>query len=230
MALLSLTGWWATILLVNSLRIGSEVAGLALVGLWAALVLVVPAVVFAGAQATFPPPSRFAQLADARAAEIAASSAYDNDHPELAGDDLPAWLATMRKTEKVSASIEDAVAPLSRAFDERLVAQQELVRRFEFASPPLLANEALVSIAGTSGAETARFRKAAFDYLLSLKAKLRPAIVNGRLLTQADIDALPRFQPGTGSTVPSVAFALLGGLSAGILWVALRRFRRQSLL
>jgi hypothetical protein len=229
MALLSLATWWSVILLVNSLRITSEVAGLALVGLWAALVLIIPAAVLAAAQATYPPPSRFAQLAEARAAEITASSAYDNDHPELAGDDLPAFIATMRKTESVSRSVERAVTPLSLAFDERLAAQQSFVRRIEFVSPPLLAHEALVSLAGTDGAEAARFRQAAFAYLLNLKARLRPAILEGRLLTQADIDALPRFQFSSRPPPVGIAFPLLLGLAGATFWIAFLRFRRQRL-
>jgi hypothetical protein len=86
-----------------------------------------------------------------------------------------------------------------------------------------------VSLAGTDGAEAARFRQAAFAYLLNLKARLRPAILEGRLLTQADIDALPRFQFSSRPPPVGIAFPLLLGLAGATFWIAFLRFRRQRL-
>lgn len=220
--------WWSLILLVNGMRFSAEASGIVLTALWLAIVIVAPTLVMAAAQSANPPPSRFALLAAARAAEIKASSAYDNDHPDLQRDDLAGWFESLRKTDAVTTSIANAVGPLSGKFDAQLAAQQVTMLRFQFLSPTLVADAALTRIAGTDAGSAADFRAAARSYSLEVRAALRPFIVERRLLRKSDIEALPSFtwkrsHPSVGLEALFIAaFGFVVGLFA---WRRLRDSR-----
>lgn len=108
-AMLSLAAWWAAVLLVNSLRITAETAALGLVGLWALLTLVMPALIAANAQLIHPAPSRFAEIAAARSAEINASTAWETDHPDLASGEVASRRASVARGAGINARVEAAV-------------------------------------------------------------------------------------------------------------------------
>jgi len=224
LAAVSLLFWWSIILLVNSLRIAAETAALALTGIWAVLVVIVPALIVAGTQTVIPPPSRFEQIALARSAEIAATQDYETDHPELVSDNMEGWQASMRKSATINATVEGKISPVSQAFDERLAEQQDMVRRFQLLSPPMLASDALASIAGTDEIRFRAFRAAANTHLGVAKTFLAGRLERDSVMSQSDIDAMPEFawSPPPSSFV--WVLVLLGGFTILIGAIAAQRF------
>ncbi|MEQ1489456.1 MAG: DUF3526 domain-containing protein [Terricaulis sp.] len=221
-ALLGLLFWQGVILFVNSFRIRAETAALSLVALWALLVFVAPATINAVAQANFPPPSRLAYIAQARAAEIAAAGAYENDHPELAADlSLPLneqYRRTVARNIGVGLSVEQRLAPLTRAFETQLRGQQDLVEWVQWASPPMTSASVLASIAGTDTRSYAALRAAAITHLASFKRAILGPVESGRSMTLADYDALPRFEPPKNNA-PLLPIVVLAALVM-LLWAA----------
>ncbi len=222
-ALALLGFWWAVILLVNSFKISAETAALVLVGLWSALTLMLPPLIAAGAQIGYPPPSRFDQIATARAAEVASTTAYENDHPDLASEDFAGRLASVRKTVSIGRTVDAAVAPVSRAFDEQLARQHDLVRMLAWLSPPLIAGNALNATAGTDIAASLAFRGEVTRYLAAAKAALARPIDQGAILTPADYRQLPRFTWKPAPDRPVVPLVVLITLTILIGGIAVRR-------
>jgi ABC-2 type transport system permease protein len=227
--LLYLAFWWSIILLVNTLRISAETAALALASAWALVTLVLPAVISAVAQIAYPPPSRFEQIASARAAEIAATTAWDNDHKAQVEGDVAGALADARRSVAIGRTVEAAVAPVNARFDDQLAAQRRVVTALSLLSPPLVAGDALVASAGTGPDAALAFRQATAAYLATLKARLGGFIDGGEPMTAAGYDALPRFVAAPASRPPSLALLYLcvATLAAGIL--AARRYARLRL-
>lgn len=225
-ALLLAAFWWGVILLINSLRITAETAALALVSLWALLTLILPILITAAAQLAYPPPSRFAEIAAARAAEVSATTAYENDHPDLASEDFAGRLASVRKSLEIGATIDRAVKPVSDRFADGLAEQQRVSQTVRYLSPPLVAGDALAAIAGTDSGAQLAFRRATANYLATLKAALGSTIEAGRPLGGADYDALPRFafvRPPPATAWSALFLTLLTG---AIFLAATMRFRR----
>lgn len=213
------------ILLVNSLRVSAEAAALALVAMWAVLTLVVPVLVAAGAQLAYPPPSRFAEIVAARAAEQSATTAYENDHPDLASEGFESRLASMRKSREIGRTIDRATAPLADRFAEQLAAQQGVVRTLTFISPPLVAGDALAAVAGTGSGASLAFRRATSAYLTRFKAALAGSIDVGTPLTLPQYDALPRFEFTAPPARTGAVTVFLGILVLALGGAAMLRFR-----
>lgn len=222
--LLYLAFWWSSILLVNTLRISAETAALALVSAWALVTLVLPAVIAAIAQIAYPPPSRFEQIASARAAEIAATTAWDNDHKARIEGDVAGALADARRSLAIGRTVEAAVAPVNARFDAQLAAQRRVVTTLSLLSPPLVAGDALVDSAGTGPDAALAFRQATAAYLATLKTRLAGFIEAGEPMTAAGYAALPRFAAAPASRPPTLALLYLGvaTLATGIF--AARRY------
>jgi ABC-2 type transport system permease protein len=220
-ALALLAAWWGAILWVNSCRVSADGAALALVSLWALFTLVLPVLVAANVQLLHPSPSRLAEMAAVRAAEIAASTEWENDHPEVAASEAEARRASVARAAGVSARVEAAVAPVSARFADALAAQQQASAALAWAVPPLLASQAMADAGGTGLAGAIGFRSEAAAHLARLKAALGQVLADDGLLTPQRLAALPRFipPPPTRSTLPALIWlaliaALLSGLAA----------------
>lgn len=221
--------WWAVVFLINSLRVTAETAALALVGTWGLVTLVLPPLIAAISHIAYPPPSRFDEIATARAAEVASTTAYENDHADLASEDLAGRLASARKTYAIGRAVGAATSPVSEAFDAQLARQQGVARTLTWTSPSLVAAEALAAVAGTDGPTWLGFRQATAAYLTDVKGQLGGFIERGTIMTWADYAALPRFawqpRPERGGT----ALVVLLLLALGIGGIAVARFRRVRL-
>ena len=220
--------WWAVILFVNALRIGAETAALTLVSVWAMLTLVLPAAVTATAQLAYPPPSRFAQIATARAAEMSSTTAYENDHPDLASESFAGRLASVRKSLSIARTVDRAVAPIARRFDAQLAGQQGIVRALAWLSPPMIAADAMTATAGTDVGRSLAFRRAAVDYMGQTKAALGGFIDRGAIMTRPEYAALPAFDWRPEPVRPVAQLLALFALALLVGAVALHRFRRVS--
>lgn len=229
LALAQLGFWWALIMLVNSFRLSSDAAALSLVSLWVLLTLLVPMVLATGARLAHPPPSRFEQLATARAAEVSAIAEWDNDHPELAAQGFEGRLASLRKSLTVEREVSAAVNPVNQRFKQQLESQQAFLTQLAWLSPVLITQNAMARVAGTDKGQASEFRAAVNDYLAELKSRLGAFIERGELMTAEDFDALPRFawQPESGRAAPSLAYLI--SLSGLLGWIATRRLQEQPL-
>lgn len=222
-AALMLAAWWAAILFINSLRIGSETAALALVSLWALLTLVLPSAITAVAQATYPPPSRFEQIVAARAAEVGATTAYENDHPDLASDDVAGRLASIRKSWEISRQVDAKLATLNSAFDAQLEQQQRLVQTLGWLSPALVAAGAMNDIGQTGDAASLGFRKSTITYLARFRAALGGYVERGEVIDRAGFYAVPRFtwKPTAPTLAGPISYLLI--ITLGLGFIAARR-------
>jgi ABC-type transport system involved in multi-copper enzyme maturation permease subunit len=226
MALLLLAFWWAVILFANAFRIGGQTAALALIGLWALLTLVVPPALSTLATVLHPAPSRFAEIAASRAAEVAATQAWDNDHAAQATDEAARRAESLRKGLAIGAAMDTAVAPIARDFAQAMADQQSLVRKLSWVSPPMVAGLALEDVAGTGAAQFAQFRAAATDYLGTLKTDLGRYVLAGQPMDAAALADVPRFAFVPARAVPWGALLWLAALAAGFGIAAVRLLRR----
>ena len=229
-AALFLLLWAACGAWINSLDIGAETAAFTLVALWALVTLVLPAAFAAMVEASYPPPSRFAQIAAARAAEIASSEAYENDHPEIASGEFEGRLASIRKTWDVAQKVEAATAPINRRFAAQRAAQQRFAQGLSWASPALIAKRALERAAGTDAAAGEAFRAASEAYLAAFRAYGGGFVERGAIMAAADAARLPRFSWPSARSRPWAEIAAILALAATVLVLALRRFARPAVL
>ena len=228
-AALFLLLWAACGAWINSLDIGAETAAFTLVALWALITLILPAAFSAIVQASYPPPSRFEQIAAARAAEVAASEAYENDHPEIASDEYESRLAAIRQTWEVAQQVAAATAPIDRRFAAQRAAQQRFAQVLSWASPALLAKRALEQAAGTDAATGQGFRSASEDYLDAFRSFGGGFVARGAIMQRSDAAQMPRFTWSPARAAPWAEIAALVILAAGLLMLSLRRFARLQL-
>jgi ABC-2 type transport system permease protein len=228
LALLLLLLWWLFIVLANTLRANAETTALGLVAAWAFFTLVLPPLISAAGQLLHPPPSRFEQIALARVAEVQATSAYENDHADLAEDAFEERLASLRKSVSIGQAVDSALEPLSARFDLQLQRQQALERSFAWLSPPLMASEAMITLAGTGTVQSSDFRHASAAFLANLKAELATFIENGAIMRPGDLESLPRFQWSPRRPFPVTALVTLCLLTVALGFICARRLRRVS--
>jgi ABC-2 type transport system permease protein len=212
------------------LRISAETAALALVSAWALVSLVLPAVITAIAQLAYPPPSRFEQIAAARAAEIAATSQWDNDHKQPPEGDVAGAIADLQRGIAIGSTVEAAVEPVSTRFDDRLEQQQDVVSTLSLLSPAQIAADALAASAGTDSASALAFRRSTTAYLQALKAPIIALAKDGSTMTAQAYGALPRYTPQPPRPAPVLAMLYLAGLTVVLGAVAARRFATIKLV
>ncbi|MEM6415652.1 MAG: DUF3526 domain-containing protein [Pseudomonadota bacterium] len=218
--------WWSFILFVNSFKISSETAALVLVSVWALFTLILPAVISAIAQISYPPPSRLEQIVAARAVQVNSTKTYENDHPEAVSDDFEGRLASIRKTLSVSREVDQALLPIADRFDVQLAGQQRLLQSLIWLSPSMLSADAFASIAGTDPVRSTEFRHAARRYLKKLKAELGGIIDRGEIMSRQQYEELPRFdwQPKASHPIRAVVWLVLSiALLLSLSFLRLRR-------
>lgn len=220
--------WWSVILLANSFRITAESAALTLVSVWAAFTLILPPLIAAAAQAANPAPSRFEQIATSRAAEILATSDFENDHPELT-DAAAERRRQAQRAILIDRDIEAAVAPITLGFEEQRTEQRALANMLAFLSPALVAGDAKAAIAGTDGATWLDFRRAAGAYLKNAKEALGTLLIEERPMTSEAYRDLPRFEWTPPRHKPFAAIIYLLSFTVLIGGFAVWRFRQVQL-
>lgn len=217
--------WWGIVLLVNSLRIGAESAGLLLVALWVVTVFVFPAAINASAQALYPPPSRLAQIVDARAAEQRVTQQYERDHATVA-EGLEALRARVATNYRIGLRIEGELAPGVRAFEAQLAGQRRVVSRAQMVSPPMVLAAAHDRIAGTDAAAYARWREGTLAALTAIKQHIGQASLGQRVVDVAFMDAARPYTPDAPRPRWPGGMAWPVLLAAAAWLVAWRRLRR----
>jgi ABC-2 type transport system permease protein len=204
-------------------------------------VIVVPSVLNVAVKAAYPVPSRVELIQAIRVAGDESTregskllARYLEDHPELAPPSAerggPPDFGTMLVA--VNEATERKVQPVLATFDSQLASQQQLVDRFRYLSPAIVAQSAFNDLAGSSAHRYKHFLRQVDEYHRQWRGFLVPRILKKEKLTTADLDNLPSFafQEEATSAVTgraAVAFAglLIPVLLAGIPAVnALRRY------
>ncbi len=223
--------WLAVCALVATLARRSQTCAAVLAATWLAVVLVIPGLLDAGVQVASPVPSRLDFVTTMRAASSEASkesaellAQYYQEHPELAangqqGGFMPAFYASERDVER-------RLEPLMADFDRRLAHQQMLVGRWRFASPAVLAQEALIELAGASVERHRRFSAQARTFLAEWHEQLAPRLFLGQSLEPADYDRLPRFTYVEPPVSPSRMVGAVLGLALPSLLALAVAYRR----
>lgn len=228
-AIVGLLFWWALILLVNSLRLTAESAAFLLIAAWIVLVFAAPPLINSAAQALHPPPSRMAQIIESRRAEQLAAETYRNDHGTDGLEELQRVKDVIAQYQRISTAHDRAIRPLADSFDRQLAAQHQAVRRAQWLSPPMIVSDTLAQIAGTDAHAYRGLKATAFAYLDAYKAALDRGIAGNRLFTLADYDALPLFKPPPAPGVEWLGMGWTCLVTAILLLLALRRYRRLEL-
>ncbi len=232
--------WFAVCLWVNSAGRSSDRNGVALVGAWVALVVVVPALAALAVTTVLPPPSRVELTTVLReateAADRSAASArekYAFDHPELAGQEIDPdeFYRTVAATE---AEVTRAVGPALAAFDAQAARQQRLVDRLQYLSPALLVHQALLAASGTDARRFADFRAQVTEFHGEWRAHFVERLERGARLTPAAYAEAPRFahrEPAAAVRAVRLAGPLIAlyGAAGLTIWLAWRRLRRQPI-
>lgn len=226
--------WFALIGLAVAFVMRSESVAAILFAAWAVFVLAIPALAGAAAEALYPPPSRLAYLSEARAAEGEANREADRltegflrDHPDLtvSDEEVPGYY---RSTFLANLEIEKRTAPVLEAFAETRERRRRLIGRLQYLSPSLVANEALVTIAGADVERHMRFQEQARAALGDLSARVAPAVVSRNRISLAAYEEIPSFvfkEDPMRALLARLAppFAFLAIASAGLLVLARRR-------
>jgi ABC-2 type transport system permease protein len=194
--------WFLVALLVNLLGQSSGSNAVALVSIWIALVLIVPAVISQMANTLYPVPSRIHLLHQYRLAEAAAEKNanqilkdYYRAHPELAPKDSTQtnqyqfWLEYFASLDVVKA----AVQPVLDRHDRALRAQQQWVEQLRFASPSILLQTSLNQLAGTAPANYTAFREQVIRFADDWRGYFMPRMFANERMQPADFDQLPAF-------------------------------------
>jgi ABC-2 type transport system permease protein len=230
--------WFGVAVWVNTFGASSATNALVLAGCWLAFVLVLPTVANLLASAVYPVPSRVEMIQAMRSAGQEAQSKgsallsqYMEDHPEL----VPAANANSGPdfasiTYAVQMEVDRQVQPILDRFDQQVSAQQELVDRFRFFSPAILAQGALNDIAGTSLGRYQHFQGLVNAFFDRWRAYFLPKVFSREKLTSASLESFPRYswlEEPTGNVVGRVSVALAGlvFLNAVVLLLASRRLR-----
>jgi len=221
--------WWAVVLWVNSFHIDAETCALVLICFWALFTLALPAALSALAQASYPPPSRLEQIAAIREAEVASTTGYENDHPDLVSEGLEGRLASIRKSWAIAQQVQQATQPLSQRFEDQRAAQQQLVSRLAWLSPSVIADQALQAQAGTDPRHWADFRRAARTYVDTFGSAVGGFVTRGEVIDPAAFAALPRFDwhPQRTQSAPSLILLML--LSVLLITIARHRFNQAAI-
>ena len=204
---------------------------------WTTFTLVVPAAVTAIAEATYPPPSRLAYLAQARRIEIETeraeggiASSFFIDHPELVVDDASEMPAYLRTAFFVTSTVDDATRPVLDAFESAAARRDYALTLLRYVSPAIIAHGVFNDAAGTSAARHRRYMAQARAYKRTYAELAGPYIAAGRPLPSERVTAFPRFrhQELPFSTVLVSAFPVLAFLvlaASALVLAANRRLR-----
>lgn len=215
--------WFGLALWVNALGRPSAWNATVLVGAWLVLVVVLPAALNIVAGVLHPLPSRVEMITAQREASNEAVNRrsellarYLEDHPEMAGGVVAEGANTAALSWAATEDVNRRLEEVAASYETRLAAQRDVLRRYRFLSPALLAQEALNDAAGTGDARFDGFQDQVRAFAAEWKAFFVPAILSGRRMTADIVDDLPRFRH-TDESIGDVARRAARPLTAILL-------------
>jgi ABC-2 type transport system permease protein len=227
--------WFAVALFVNARRLSSAASAVALLGVWLAVVVILPAIAAAAVSVTHPAPSRIVLTTQLREATDAAASRRQDalasfllDHPGYEGQAGAADPYVMATALQDAA--ERTMAPEYARFDAALDAQRRAADRFRLLSPALIVQSALLDLAGTGEWRFRAFEKQFDDYHAAWRQYFNDRMLARQSLSSADISSIPRFEFAEETLAGMLARSFLGlvlvlALTLGIGLAARRGLR-----
>jgi len=193
--------WFVVALAVNARGASSASNAVTLLGVWFALVIVVPSLVSNGIAAAYPVPPRLALVTAMRDVQndVAASaprradalSEFLAEHPRYQGA-TKADTSDPQVAAIASANLLEArLRPMFTSFDAQLRARQDAAARLRFLSPVLVAHGALLDAAGTSGRRWRQFEDAWIAFHDAWRTFINDKVFAGTTLTRSDLAAAP---------------------------------------
>lgn len=216
--------WFGLSFGVNSQGRGSGFNAALLVGVWLALLVVLPAMLSVATNAYYPMPSRVELIAETREASEEAKkngaqilAQYFEDHPELAAQgskpvDTKNFAAS---SLMVNLEVEKAIRPLEEKFEVQKGKQAYLVAQWRFISPAIFVQQMLENIAATGDAHYLDFEQQMQAAHAQYRAFFTQKIIKQAKMRAADYDQVPQSQY-TGS--PGLVRATRAGFW-DILWL-----------
>ena len=224
--------WFLAGFAVNLLGKGSAVNALVLVGLWAFLALLMPAMVNAAAGEIHPVPSRVSLVTAMRGAENEAReirdellAQYYNDHPELTEDRdqdeyerNKAFFVYYQRMFMVGEAVARDVSPTVGRFNDQMAAQQGFERGLAFLSPMVMMDESMNLLSGVSSRQYLAYGDAARSFSTEWHGYFKDKAHRGQMISSNDLDQFPKFQfeaPGLQGMMMTYGLVIL--IFAGIL-------------
>jgi ABC-2 type transport system permease protein len=232
--------WFGLAVLVNSFGRKSAANALVLMGVWIALVLIVPAALNLAAKTIYPLPSRIEMVQAIRRGDKAAEEqskfqrAYRADLLRK-GEEEALEASTSDFYSKVlplEAKGEAIAAPIFNRFQDQRRSQQELTERLKYVSPAAITQIALSELANHSAANFNNFSEQVEAYHQQWRGFFYPKVMANRLLTREELAGVPRFRyvpEGDGIVFRRIsrdvaALAIFALLALGIGFALLRRY------
>lgn len=232
--------WFSLGALVNAGGRGSATNALILAGSWLASVLLIPSVLNVIVKSLHPVPSRVEMIQAMRetSRELAEQrgqllSRFLDDHPELVSADGKVQNEFAVRNAALALEMDRRMGPIHARFEDQVQKQQQLIDRYRFLSPAILAQSALYDLAGTGAARHQYFVQQVAAFQRQWRDFFQPMALRNKLLTPEDLDRLPqfRFQEEDPEMVAGRVLVALAGLLAGTLllfawgWQALCSYR-----
>ncbi|MEX6634284.1 DUF3526 domain-containing protein [Hyphococcus lacteus] len=228
--------WFSVISLAVSVLKRSEAVAAALFSIWAVFVFAVPAIGGAVAEAAYPPPSRLVFLSEMREGEVEGVRDAENltnallaEHPEMVPsvEDVPGYF---RGAFLSNREANERTTPVLEAFTETRHKRKNLVGRMQFLSPALIANNALVTVAGGDVNRNMEYQAQARESLSNLYTRISPAVVAKQRISIEEFDSIPEFSfsDRTSMDVLGDYLAVFGFMiivSIFLIVIAMRRLR-----
>jgi ABC-2 type transport system permease protein len=235
------TFWFALAIAINAFGKSSATNAMALAGVWLLFALLAPSLLNAAVTTVYPVPSRVEMVQAMRRASAEASTKgsqllakYIEDHPELSASGRADPNDFYTRSIAVQSETERLIQPVMDRFDQQVLGQQTLVKRFRFLSPAIAAQAALNDIAGTGAARYRSFLDQVDRFHQDWRAYFNPRIVQKASLRASDYEQFPRFvfqeePPGVIVTRALIGFSGIAIPAILIGWLALRSLRRYPL-
>ena len=230
--------WLALAWLVATRGKSSSTNALTLGGVWLLLVIVAPMGLHVVASRLHELPSRHTLIVQEREAETAGLreqakllEKFALDHPELMPAGQPVdWtnFATSYYASRVD--LESRLAPIFQELETDLRSQQELVGRYRFLSPAVVAHEGLLELAGSNSRRHQAYLEQVRSFYESWCALLVPKTFSGGRMSSAEFDLLPKFafaEEPIATLIQRLAASWLGMLipALALFWFGWRRLK-----
>ncbi len=226
--------WFGLSFGVNGQGRGSGFNAAVLVGVWLALLVVLPALLSVAANAYYPMPSRVELIAETREASEEAKkngaqilAQYFEDHPELAvqGSKPVDTKNFAASSLMVNLEVEKAISPLEEKFEVQKDKQAHLVAQWRFVSPAIFVQQMLENIAATGDVHYLDFEQQMQAAHAKYRAFFTQKIIKQEKMCAADYDQVPQSQYSSSPGLVRATRAglwdtlwLLGAGAIAIIW------------
>ncbi len=233
--------WHGLALMVNARGWTAAANALVLAGTWLLFAIVGPSTINLAIAVIYPMPSRVEAAVQARAATQEATvqgsrelGQFLQDHPTSAnvGRDGMRQFALLQAAR--DRQIADRLQVVEHAFDQQLARQQRLASWLSVLSPTMVAQEALLEIAGTGRSRFEHFKAASRAFQQAWKAYFDPYVLDAATLTVDAIASAPAFTysaPRRSTALPRAGLSIIAMLVAGAMFmvVGFRQYRGYRL-